>query len=123
MSVAKAYLNARGYSVEDVSTIPEHKGYDLIARKDAETLRIEVKGCTRPWGIPDPYVTEFDEERRLVADYLYVVRFVRPRTPHLSVIPREILTADFIYGDRARGYFVSATFANRTTLHPFRRAI
>ena len=68
--VAKTYLKKRRYSVEDVSKNHQHKGYDLLARKGRKKLKIEVKGCSRPWGIPDPYVTEFSKRKRLVADQL-----------------------------------------------------
>ena len=59
------YLQKQGYSVTNVSRgkrrDSEHKGYDLVARKPGEgPIKIEVKGCTRPWGIPDQYSTEFD---------------------------------------------------------------
>lgn len=54
MSVAKEYLRKCEYTVEDVSRKPGHKGYDLLATRGNETIKIEVNGCTSPWGIPIP---------------------------------------------------------------------
>lgn len=51
-----------------------------------------MKGCTVEWGIPDPYFTEFDEERRLVADFLYVVYFLGGRAPELRSCVRSPAT-------------------------------
>jgi hypothetical protein len=66
-----AHLQRQGYEVTNVSKgkrrDSEHRGYDLVAKKPGEgQVTIEVKGCTRPWGIPDPYGTEFDSNLRLI---------------------------------------------------------
>src|ERR1019366_9176380 len=88
ITVATEYLQKQGYEVENVSRGKrrdlEHRGYDLVARKpNEEMVKIEVKGCTRPWGIPDQFETEFDSNRRLVADFLYVVYFLGEDLPKL----------------------------------------
>ena len=118
---AKTYLKNRGYSVADVSKDRRHKGYDLLARKDRKTLKIEVKGCSRPWGIPDPYVTEFDKEKRLVADFLYVVYFIGRKEPKLCVIPREAIKPEYVAPKL--GYRISSKFKKESVLKPFIRRI
>ena len=122
ISVATEYLRKQGYVVQDVSKgkgpNSEHRGYDLVARKGDENLRIEVKGCTRRWGIPDPYVTEFDSERRLVADFLYVVYFIDSET-QLCVIPRDAFKPDDIVDKR--GYRIRSRFKNKKALEPYMR--
>ena len=50
---AKHYLEVRGYIVEDVSESAERNEYNLKARRDAEELRIKVKGLNRLWNISD----------------------------------------------------------------------
>ncbi len=117
ISVAKRYLRNRGYAVEDVTRNREHRGYELVATKGDEALKIEVKGCTRPWGIPDPYVTEFDEEKRLVADFLYVVYFIRKRDPKLCTIPRDAINPEYV--TPKHGFRISARFKKESALKPF----
>ena len=57
----------------------KYKGCDLVSiEPNGKKLLIEVKGATRYRGIPDPYITEFNEKtRELTADFLYVVYFPR----------------------------------------------
>ena len=95
----------------------EHKGYDLIAEQNGVSLKIEVKGCSNLWGIPDPYVTEFDESRQLVADFLYVVYFIDGKDPTLCIIPRDAIKPEFVAPKQ--GYRVSTRFKNESTLKPF----
>lgn len=121
IAVATQYLRNRGYAVEDVSKKREHKGYDLIAEQNDASLKIEVKGCSRLWGIPDPYVTEFDDERRLVADFLYVVYFIGCEEPTVCIIPRDAIKPEFVLPKHS--YRVSARFKNEATLKPFLHAI
>ncbi len=115
--VAKRYLRNRDYAVEDVTRNREHKGYDLFATKGEETLKIEVKGCTRPRGIPDPYVTEFDEEKRLVADFLYVVYFIGKRDPKLCTIPRDAINPEYVTPKHS--FRISAKFKKESALKQF----
>jgi hypothetical protein len=124
ISVATDYLRKQGYTVLDVSKgkgpNSEHRGYDLVARKAGENLKIEVKGCTRRWGIPDPYVTEFDSEHRLVADFLYVVYFIDSET-ELCVIPREAFKPEHIVPKY--GYRIRSGFKNKKSLEPYLRQL
>src|SRR5262249_9737379 len=97
IAFARHYLVQQGYAVEDVSRKGgAHKGYDFLVRRNAEELRIEVKGCSRRWHIPDAYATEFDENRRLVADFLYVVFFIDGEETQLAVIPRDAIDPAYV---------------------------
>jgi hypothetical protein len=49
--------------VEDVSKKTDHRGYDFTAKNGKKSLKIEVKGCGHPWGIPDLYFTEVTKPR------------------------------------------------------------
>ncbi len=120
------HLERKGFAVENVSKgkgrSSEHHGYDLIARsKPGEMLKIEVKGCTRLWGIPDLYETEFDPNLRLVADFLYVVYFENERPVRLCAIPRQALKAEDI--TPRRGYRIRSSFKNQKSLEPFLQEI
>lgn len=125
MSIVKAYLERQGYVVKNVSKgkrpDSEHRGYDLVAKKAGELpLKIEVKGCSRLWGIPDQYVTEFDAERRLVADFLYVVYFCEEQS-QLCVIPRDELKPEYIVPKA--GYRISSRFKKKKVLERFLRPL
>ena len=121
IAAATRYLTNRGYVVEDVSKNREHRGYDLIAEQNGASLKIEVKGCSRLWGIPDPYLTEFDANRKLIADFLYVVYFIDGEKPTVCIIPRDAIKPEFVMPKQS--YRVSARFKNEATLKPFLHAI
>lgn len=111
------YLETQAYQVDKVSGKRGHRGYDLLARRQDQTLKIEVKGCTRPWGIPDPYVTEFDEARQLVADFLYVVYLLEGTPPFLCAIPRAAINPDYI--KPKSGYRISHKFKKESVMGKF----
>jgi hypothetical protein len=92
VSLAKRHFLADGYAVEDVSRKRGHNGYDLLIERDGLRMKVEVKGATRAWGIPDPYNTEFDEAKRLVADLLCVLYFIGDAPPQMCLIPREAIS-------------------------------
>lgn len=122
IAFVSAYLQKQGYETENVSrgkrSSSQHHGYDIVAKKlGANPVKIEVKGCTRPWGIPDPYVTEFDSERRLVADFLYVVYFINQEAPKLCAIPRDAFKPEHIVPKVS--YRISSRFKNKKTLEPY----
>jgi len=126
ITLVTEYLRKQGYEVENVSRgkrrNSEHRVYDLIATKPGEgPVRIEVKGSTREWGIPDPYVTEFDSERRLVADFLYVVYFLDGEPPTLCAIPRDAFKPEDIRPKSA--YRISSRFKNKKSLEPYLRQL
>lgn len=117
LRVVTQHLRLQGYDVDDVSRNAAHKGYDLVARRSDELLRVEVKGCTVAWGIPDPYWTEFDEERRLVADFLYVVYFVPDEDVQLCAIPRAALDPSMVAP--RQGYRISGRFKKAAVMKRF----
>jgi len=113
------YYRQKGYTVENVCRARgQHAGYDLLVKNDTEELRLEVKGCTRRHGIPDPYGTEFDfETRLLIADFLCVVYYIDEQLPALAIIPREAIPPEFITPKLA--YRISSKFKNAQTLNKF----
>lgn len=114
------YYKRKGWNVRDVShTRGEHFGYDLLATNESEQLMIEVKGSTRPYGIPDPYGTEFDREtRRLIADVLCVVYFLPDQpNPMLAVIRREDIPPDMV--EEKLAYRIKGRFKNERTISKF----
>ena len=122
INIVTDYLKRQGYLVENVSRGKRrdsiHRGYDLVATRSGETpIKVEVKGCSRPWGIPDQYVTEFDDDRRLIADYLYVVYFLDGEAPQLCIIPRNEIKAEYVVPKS--GYRISSHFKNKRTLERF----
>jgi len=121
MAAATQYLTNCGYTVGDVSKKREHTGYDLIAEQGGMSFKIEMKGYSHLWGIPDPYLTEFDASRKLVADFLYVVYFIDRKKPTVCIIPRDAIKPEFVVPKQS--YRLSARFKNAATLKPFLHAI
>lgn len=119
--VATAMFADDGYTAEDVSRKRGHNGYDLLLERGGTTVTVEVKGCTRPWQIPDPYVTEFDADKRLVADYLCVVYLMDPDHPAACVIPRDAIPPKMVLPKR--GYRISGSFKTERSLRPYWRSI
>jgi hypothetical protein len=119
MAFVKAYYEDEGYSVMNVSKARgEHGGYDFFITKDDESLKIEVKGCTRPFGIPDPYHTEFDKDTlQLIADVLCVVYFIGDAEPALAVIPRSAIDPKHV--TLKYGYRISSRFKNHKSISPY----
>jgi hypothetical protein len=120
VAFVRRYYEAQGFEVKNVTRARgEHGGYDLLAIKGSERIMAEVKGCSRPYGIPDPYCTEFDaESRRLIADVLCVVYFP-PATeaPRLAIIPREAIPPEYIIEKRA--YRISGKFKKKEVISKF----
>jgi len=115
MNFVQRYLEKRYRQVENVANNRHHLGYDFIARNGKKRFKIEVKGCGRPWGIPDLYFTEVAKSpRRLVADYLYVVYFIGRKSPRLCKIPREAIRPEFFIPKRS--YRISGRFKNERML-------
>jgi transposase len=64
------------------------RGSDRFIYDDGKIEKVEVKGVSKPYGIPDMRVNEF-RNKRLKADYLLVVENVTtPRKRRLYKIPR-----------------------------------
>jgi Domain of unknown function (DUF3883) len=112
------YLEKKGWKVMNVECNRQHPGYDFIAKKRKKRLRIEVKGCSRLWGIPDLYFNEVAKStKRLVADYLCVVYFIGRKRPLLCMIPRKVIKSQFFF--LKRSYCISGRFKNERMLGPF----
>ncbi len=66
------------------------RGYDLLATRARHKMTIEVKTTADNEGIPDCFSSEFDGEKKLVADFLYVVRVTRGlKFRRLDILSRE----------------------------------
>lgn len=121
IALAIRFFESDGYTVQDVSRARGHNGYDLLITRDGSATKVEVKGCTRPWQIPDPYETEFDPNRRLVADLLCVVYLMDPEQPSLCLIPRDAIPADMV--KPKMGYRISGRFKKQEVLEQFWRPL
>ena len=80
----------------------------------------EAEGA-RPWDIPDLDASDFDDERRHVADFLYIVYVTGRKEPKLYIIPREAIKPEFLI-PKFR-YHISAKFKKETVLKPFLHAL
>jgi hypothetical protein len=85
------HLTAQGYLCQDVSKQGRrYGGFDVLAKKEGRTIRVEVKSSQSEHGIPDFYSGEFDDNLGLVADFIYIVRLdedYRPRS--IDVLSKE----------------------------------
>ncbi|WP_372825198.1 hypothetical protein [Polaromonas sp.] len=117
VALAEQHFLADGYSVEDVSRKRGHNGYDLLVEKDGTPMKVEVKGATRAWGIPDPYNTEFDDSMRLVADVLCVVYFIGNDPPKMCLIPRDAISPKDV--SVRMGYRISSRFKKESVLSQY----
>ena len=112
----KGYVTAP--QVTNVTKNRHYPGCDFIARSGKKRIKIEVKGCGRPWGIPDLYFTEVTQKSKsLVADYLYVVYFIDRKSPRLCKIPRRAIKSKFFV--LKRSYCISGRFKNERMLGRF----
>lgn len=112
------HYKKQSWDVENVSRARgSHGGYDLLVKKDGKEFKIEVKGCTELFGIPDPYFTEFDKDsRKLIADFLCVA-YVEVDPPKLAIIPREAIPPEYVIPKF--GYRISGKFKNSKSISPF----
>jgi hypothetical protein len=119
MDLVRRYYESRGWEVQNVSRARGgHGGYDYLVTKGSEQLRVEVKGCSRRFGIPDPYHTEFHpESRQLIADVLCVAYFISGEEPRLAIIPRAAILPEHV--TQKISYRISGRFKNARTISPF----
>jgi len=96
LAFATHFFRKRGCTVEDVSHDRGVLGCDLVVTCRGKRSKIEVKGCSREWQIPDLHSTEFDERRRLVADFLCVVYYIGKAPPVLCLIPRRAIKPEHL---------------------------
>jgi len=117
MRHAKRHFEAKNFTVEDVSRTRGHNGYDLVLRRHGRVTMVEVKGCSRAWGIPDLYSTEFDGRKRLVADFLCVVYLIGRRKPVICLIPRKAIPPKYV--EPKRGYRINSRFKKQEVLERY----
>ncbi|HUG80787.1 MAG TPA: hypothetical protein VML01_03935 [Bryobacterales bacterium] len=118
MRAAKSHFENEGYSVQDVTRVRGHNGYDLIIARGAESAKVEVKGCSREWDIPDFYSTEFDSDRRLVADLLCVVYLLSAEAdPRICVLPRDAIPTNVVVPKF--GFRIQSGFKKRHVLEKY----
>lgn len=117
IALAKRFYQDQGFAVDDVSKTRGHNGYDLIVSRDGHSIRVEVKGCSRQWQIPDLFSTEFDSARRLVADVLCVVYLVKRHHPRVCLIPREAILPEYVLPKS--GFRLSSKFKKQSKLEPY----
>ncbi len=118
MNLAEHYYKKKGWEVKNVARLgAEHIGYDLLLERGSERRKVEVKGCTTLYGIPDPYHTEFDDSLRLVADELFVAYFLPEGQRKLAIIPREKIPAKYVLP--RHGYRISGKFKNAKEMDEF----
>jgi hypothetical protein len=117
IDLARRYFVGEGYAVENVSRKRGHNGYDFIVTRDSVSSKIEVKGCSREWQIPDLFETEFDANKQLVADILCVVYFIDSQEPSICLIPRDAIAPSDVHPKR--GYRISSRFKKRSALEKY----
>ena len=71
MEYIKNLLNKNGMKCQDTSR--DGKGYDLEVIDGERRIKLEVAGTQKECKIPDRSAYEFDNSKRLKADYLVVV--------------------------------------------------
>jgi hypothetical protein len=116
---AIAYYQSKDFEVEDVSRSKnsEHRGFDLRASKKREIFKIEVKGCSREWQIPDIYETERGQDGKLVADVLCVVYFIENQKPKICLIPRHAIEPSDL--TKKIGYRISSRVKKQNVLEQY----
>jgi hypothetical protein len=90
MRFVRRWAQSKGIAVKDVSR--SGLGYDYrFTYHDGKIEKVEVKGISKPYGIPDMRVNEF-RNKRLKADHLLVVGCATsPKKRRLYKIPRNAI--------------------------------
>ena len=96
MKLVECHYRKMGWQVSNVARDGgEHAGIDLLVTRDDETLKLEVKGSSKPYyGIPDLYETEVDENKKLRADFLCVGYFPADKPERLAIICSDFIRPD-----------------------------
>lgn len=94
VKVVKEFLQKQGYGkIDDVSYNSEYSGCDIKVEKDGKEIKIEVKCSEKDDGISDCYPSEFDSEKKLTANFLYIVRVTHDKgeyTPYaIDILTKE----------------------------------
>lgn len=114
---AGKYFEQEGYSVAHVSGKSGHGGYDFVVSRKDSSLKVEVRGCSREWQIPDLYSSEFDTNRRPVADVLCVVYLLKEAPPSICLIPRDAIPPEYVIPKS--GLRISSCFKKRAVLEKY----
>jgi hypothetical protein len=118
MRLAQAHFEAEGFEVRNVARVKGHGGYDLLVSRGEAMQKVEVKGCSREWQIPDLYSTEFDADRRLVADILCVVWLIPGREgPTICLVPRDAIPPEYV--EPKAGFRINSRFKKKEMLERF----
>jgi len=120
IAIAKRFFERQGYSVKDVARGKKgrgERGCDFILTGKGRRTRVEVKGCSRKWQIPDLHHTEFNSRKRLVADKLCVVYFLPNERPKLCLIPRAVIKSSDL--QPLTRYRISARIKSERVLGPY----
>lgn len=92
MQYVKRRARASGITVTDTSK--DGVGYDYeFIHPSGKREKIEVKGSSTGL-IPDMRTNEFDDNKRLKADYIFLVHIVKNRAKILVKIPRSAVNPD-----------------------------
>lgn len=85
------YYRKIGYEVR--RRVKGERGFDLLVEKNGEQLKVEVKTSNNHFGgIPDMHDSEFvmvNEEWKLIADRLVVVRLDEDNPIQLDILTKE----------------------------------
>jgi hypothetical protein len=106
------YERKHGKKVKDVQCDRHFLGCDIIRYSDKKRAweKVEVKGSTKPHGIPDCFQTEFTKNGKLVADFMYVVNFEKKKAK-LYIIPKKAFKPE--HTKIRIGYRISNTFKTK----------
>ncbi len=116
---AISHFKKQGYSVEIVSGKRGHGGYDLTVSKEGQLLKVEVKGCSREWQIPDLYGTEVGSDGQLVADFLAVVYLLSGVDSYICVVPRSDMPPEKF--KQKLGYRIHSSLKKESFLGKYRQ--
>ncbi len=120
---AIAYLEKRGWEVQDVSKFGnEHGGYDLLIKRESEVFRVEVKSTRGEYkGIPDLCGTEIGHDGLLIAHFLLVVFIPEGLPEKFALIPRDAFPAKAF--QPKLGYSIDSAHKNASFIRPFLKAM
>jgi hypothetical protein len=116
---AKRYYKNNGWEkITDVSGRGgEFAGCDLLIEKGSRKWKVEVKGCTKLYGIPDLYDSEIDRKsKRLKADALLIVYYLPGEKCRLAIIPRKDIAPGNVV---RRTMYRLRRFKNKKTMDRF----
>jgi len=87
------YPNADIKRVDSGKKSEQSKGCDILVTEKGITSKIEVKGTKRKKkgiSIPEAFQTQFNKSKEIVADFLYIVKFLK-KEKKVYKIPKSII--------------------------------